>query len=175
MQNAVLWADVAHPIMIGLHGDVEKNEVMENLNYVNIDIFDHKEKQVDYQGCFAINVGDNNLVRNVRFENIRIEDFRQGQLFNIRIFYNKKYCLAPGRGVENILFKDVVYNGKNAELSIIAGYNEERKVKNIRFENLQINGEVISDDMAGKPTWYKTGDMARIFVGEHVEDVTFVK
>ncbi len=175
MQNAVLWADVAHPIMIGLHGDVEKNEVMENLNYVNIDILDHKEKQVDYQGCFAINVGDNNLVRNVRFENIRIEDFRQGQLFNIRIFYNKKYCLAPGRGVENVLFKDVVYNGKNAELSIIAGYNEERKVKNIRFENLQINGEVISDDMAGKPTWYKTGDMARIFVGEHVEDVTFVK
>lgn len=175
MKNAVLWADVAHPIMIGLHGDIEKNEVMENLNYMNIDILDHKEKQVDYQGCFAINVGDNNLVRNVRFENIRIENFRQGQLFNIRIFYNKKYCLAPGRGVENILFKDITYNGTNAELSIIAGYNEERKVKNIRFENLRINGEVISDDMPGKPTWYKTGDMARIFIGEHVEDVTFVK
>lgn len=175
MQNSTLWADVAHPIFIGLHGDAEGQEVMENLNYVNIDILDHKEKQVDYQGCLAINVGDNNLVRNVRFENIRIEDFRQGQLVNLRIFFNKKYCAAPGRGIENVLFKDIAYHGENTELSIIAGYNEERKVKNIRFENLSINGEVISDDMPGKPAWYKTGDMARFFVGEHVEGVTFTK
>ena len=175
MQNSTLWADVAHPIFIGLHGDAEGQEVMENLNYINIDILDHKEKQVDYQGCMAINVGDNNLVRNVRFENIRIEDFRQGQLVNLRIFFNKKYCAAPGRGIENVLFKDITYNGENAELSIIAGYNEERKVKDIRFENLRINGEVIYDDMPGKPKWYKTGDMARFFIGEHVEGVTFTK
>ena len=175
MQNSTLWADVAHPIFIGLHGDAEGQEVMENLNYINIDILDHKEKQIDYQGCMAINVGDNNLVRNVRFENIRIEDFRQGQLVNLRIFFNKKYCAAPGRGIENVLFKDITYNGENAELSIIAGYNEERKVKNIRFENLRINGEAIYDDMPGKPKWYKMGDMARFFIGEHVEGVTFTK
>lgn len=175
MQNSTLWADVAHPIFIGLHGDAEGQEVMENLNYINIDILDHKEKQIDYQGCMAINIGDNNLVRNVRFENIRIEDFRQGQLVNLRIFFNKKYCAAPGRGIENVLFKDITYNGENAELSIIAGYNEERKVKNIRFENLRINGEAIYDDMPGKPKWYKMGDMARFFIGEHVEGVTFTK
>lgn len=35
----------------GLHGDAEGQEVMENLNYINIDILDHKEKQIDYQGC----------------------------------------------------------------------------------------------------------------------------
>lgn len=175
MQNSTLWADVAHPIFIGLHGDAEGQEIMENLNYINIDILDHKEKQVDYQGCMSINVGDNNLVRNVRFENIRVEDFRQGQLVNLRIFFNKKYCAAPGRGIENVLFKDITYNGQNAELSIIAGYNEERKVKNIRFENLRINGKVIYDDMPDKPKWYKTGDMARFFIGEHTEGVTFTK
>lgn len=79
--------------------------MMENLTYRNIDILDHREMQVDYQGCLAINAGDNNLVRNVRFENIRIENFRQGQLVNLRIFYNKKYCKAPGRGIENVLLK----------------------------------------------------------------------
>ena len=131
--------------------------------------------QVDYQGCLAINAGDNNLIRNVRFENIRIENFRQGQLVNLRIFFNKKYCKAPGRGIENILFKNIIYTGKNAELSLIAGYDQERKVKNIRFENLRINGTVISDDMPGKPGWYKTGDMARFSIGEHVEGVTFTK
>ena len=109
MQNSTLWADVAHPIFIGIHGDVENPEILENLNYINIDILDHKEKQLDYQGCLAINAGDNNLIRNVRFENIRIEDFRQGQLVNLRIFYNEKYCKAPGRGIENVLFKDISY------------------------------------------------------------------
>ena len=175
MQNSTLWADVAHPIFIGIHGDVENPEILENLNYINIDILDHKEKQLDYQGCLAINAGDNNLIRNVRFENIRIEDFRQGQLVNLRIFYNEKYCKAPGRGIENVLFKDISYTGENAEVSMIIGYDKERKVKNIRFENLQINGEVIYDDMPDKPKWYKTGDMARIFVGEHTEEVTFRK
>lgn len=107
------------------------------------------------------------------FDNIRVEDFRQGQLVNIRIFFNKKYCAAPGRSVENVLFKDITYNGNNSELSIIAGYNEDRKVANITFENLIINGNRISDDMPGKPKWYKTGDMARIFIGEHVDNVIF--
>jgi len=175
MQNSTLWADVAHPIFIGIHGNTENPEIIEDLNYINIDILDHKEKQVDYQGCLSINGGDNNLIRNVRFENIRIEDFRQGQLINLRIFYNTKYCTAPGRGIENILFRDISYTGNNAELSMIIGYSEERKVKNIRFENLRINGQVISDDMPGKPAWYKTADMARFFVGEFVEGVEFHK
>lgn len=175
MRRAVLWADVAHPIMIGLHGNPAANEVIEDLVYEDIDILDHSEMQIDYQGCFAINVGDNNLVRRVRFENIRIENFRRGQLFNLRIFYNKKYCAAPGRGIEDILFKNISYIGQGGELSMLIGYDENRKVKNIRFEGLRINGQLIRDDMPGKPKWYKTGDMARIFIGEHVEGVTFVE
>lgn len=174
MQNSTLWADVAHPILIGTHGNTPNPEVLENLCYTNIDILDHKEAQIDYQGCMSLNAGDNNLIRNVRFENIRVEDFRQGQLFNLRVFYNSKYCTSPGRGIENVLFKDIVYNGRNAEMSVIAGYDTTRKVKNVVFENLVINGTAISDNMNNKPPWYKTGDMARIFIGEHVEGVKFI-
>ncbi len=179
MENSTLWADVAHPIMIGLHGSATEigvdapSDTICNVTYRNIDILDQKEKQLDYQGCFGISCGDNNIVRDIVFDNIRVEDFLQGQLVNIRIFFNKKYCAAPGRSVENVLFKDVTYNGNNSELSIIAGYNEDRKVANITFENLVINGKRISDDMPGKPKWYKTGDMARIFIGEHVDNVIF--
>lgn len=173
MQNSTLWADVAHPIFIGIHGNSKAPEVLEDLNYINIDILDHREKQVDYQGCMAINAGDNNLIRNVHFEDIRVENFRQGQLVNLRIFYNEKYCTAPGRGIENVLFKNISYTGENAELSIIEGYDEKRKVKNIRFENLKINGKLIDDNMPDKPRWYKTSDMARIYVGPHVENIVF--
>ncbi|MEH6305665.1 glycosyl hydrolase family 28 protein [Olivibacter sp. CPCC 100613] len=173
MENSTLWADVAHPIFIGIHGNAEKPDVIEDIFYKNIDILDHQETQLDYQGCLAINAGDNNLIRNIYFENIRVEDFRQGQLVNLRIFFNEKYCKAPGLGIENIVFKDLSYNGENSEISVIAGYNEERKIKNVVFKNLRINGKVITDDMPNKPKWYKTGDMARIFVGEHVEGVAF--
>ena len=175
MQNSTLWADVAHPIFIGIHGNADKPQVLEDLNYINIDILDQRERQIDYQVCLAINAGDNNLIRKVRFENIRIENFREGQLLNLRIFYNKKYCAAPGRGIEDVLFKNVSYTGENAKLSIIEGYSGDRMVKNIRFENLRINGQLISDDMPGKPLWYKTSDMAGIYVGSHTGDIVFAK
>lgn len=173
MENSVLWADVAHPIMIGIHGCVENPDTIENILYRNIDVLDHKERQLDYQGVFTINTGDNNLVRNVTFEDIRVEDFRQGRLIDLRIFYNKKYCGAPGNSIENINFNDIVYNGDNAEMSLIIGYDDVRKVKGVHFRNLMINGMKIWDKMPGKPGWYKTGDMARIFIGEHTEDITF--
>ena len=48
-------------------------------------------------------------------------------------------------------------------------------VKNIRFENFTINGKVITDDMPGKPKWYKTADMANIYVNDHVENLIFTK
>ena len=113
------------------------------------------------------------MVRDITFDNIRIEDFREGQLFNFRIFFNQKYCAAPGRCINDVLIKDVSYNGSGENISIIAGYDEDHKLSDITFENLVINGRKISDDMPGKPGYYKTGDMARIFIGEHVENITF--
>lgn len=179
MENSTLWADVAHPIMIGLHGSATEigldapADTICDVTYRNIDILDHQEKQIDYQGCFGISCGDNNVVRDITFDNIRVEDFRMGQLVNIRIFFNKKYCAAPGTCVKNVLFKDVTYTGDNAEMSIICGYDNDRVVSDITFDNLIINGQKISDDMPGKPKWYKTGDMARIYIGEHVNNVIF--
>ncbi len=173
MENSTLWADVAHVIEIGLHGNVEQPDSAVNLLYRNIDVLDEKEMQLDYQGVMSIDVGDNNLVKNVTFENIRIENIRQGRLLSMRLCWNKKYCGAPGRGIENVTFKDITYNGDNAEISLILGYDENRRVRNVTFDNLVINGVRYSDDMPGKPGWYKTSDMARIYVGEHVDNVIF--
>lgn len=179
MENSTLWADVAHPIMIGLHGAATEigvdapADTISGILYRNIDILDHAEEQIDYQGCLAINCGDNNVVRDVTFDDIRVEDFRRGQLFNIRIFFNHKYCAAPGRSVENVTLRNISYNGTGDELSIIAGYDADHRVGGITFDNLTINGRHIHDDMPGKPKWYKTSDFARIFIGEHVDNVVF--
>ena len=161
--------------MIGLHGDIGRNEIIEDVVYEDVDILDHAEKQIDYQGCIAINNGDNILVRNITFRNIRIENFRQGMLFNFRVCYNKKYCQAPGRGIRDIRLENITYNGAHSELSLLTGYSPDRTIENVSFRNLVINGTLITDTMSGKPAWYKTADMARIFVGEHVSGITFSK
>lgn len=173
MRNATLWADVAHPIFIGIHGNSERGDTIENLRYENIDILCQSEPQVDYQGCMAINCGDNNLVRNVTFENIRVEQIHQGSLLQVKIGYNQKYCTAPGRGIEGIRFRNIRYNGTQPYLSVINGYSENRKVKDITFEGLKINGRRLYDKMKGKPAWYTTGDYIPMYVGNHVENVVF--
>ena len=175
VRDAVYWADVAHPIMIGLHGDIEKNETIEDVLYDDIDILENPENQIDYKGCIGINNGDNILVKGLTFQNIRIESMPNGMMMNLRVCWNQKYCNAPGRGIEDVTFRNISYRGVRPQMSIISGYNEQRRVKNVRFENLNINGRVISDDMPDKLKWYKTADYADIFIGEHVESVTFGK
>jgi hypothetical protein len=164
---------VAHPILVGTHGDTDHPDTLEDMKFLNLDILDQREPQIGYQGCMSLNAGDSNLIRNIRFEDIRVEDIRMGQLVNLRVFFNKQYNTSPGRGIEDVLFKNVSYNGTHANPSIIAGYDDSRAIKNVVFENLKINGRVISDDMPGKPGFFKTGDMAGIFVGEHVDGVVY--
>ena len=175
MKNSTLWADVAHPIFIGIHGDARQMDSIVNLRYENIDILCQAEPQLDYQGCLAINCGDNNLVRKVIFDNIRIEGVLQGSILQVKVGYNQKYCAAPGRGVENILFRGIRYYGPEPNMSLILGYNEQRLIKNITFEGFKINGRAIYDNMPGKPGWYKTADMGKIYVNDLVENLKFIK
>ena len=173
VRNATLWADVAHAIHMGTHGNPAKPETLEHLVFSNIDILEHNEPQLDYQGAMSINVSDENLARDIRFEDIRVDDFTEGQLVNLRVAYNKKYCTAPGRGIEDVTFKNITYTGTHANISIIAGYNEARGIKNITYENLVINGRAIDWKM-DKPGYYQIGDMGKIWVGSHVENIEFL-
>ncbi|MFA6086776.1 glycosyl hydrolase family 28 protein [Mucilaginibacter sp.] len=175
VSNSLLWADVAHPILIGTHGDSQHPDTLSNMKFTGLEILDQHENQMDYQGCLSLNAGDSNTLRDISFENINIEQIRKGQLFNVRIMFNKKYNTSPGSAIENILFKNISYASQDPPLSLIAGYDEHRAVKNVVFENLQINGLIIADNMEGKPGFYKTGDMANIFIGEHVENIKFIK
>lgn len=175
MTNSTLWADVAHPIFIGIHGNSEVGDSIVGLRYENIDLLCQSEPQVDYQGCLAINCGDNNYVKDVTFDNIRIEQIHQGSILQLKVGYNQKYCTAPGRGIENVTFRNIRYYGATPYMSVIAGYNESRTVKNVVFEGLKINGRAIYDDMPGKPKWYATSDYVPMYVGSHVENIIFRK
>ena len=61
VRDLTVWADVAHPLMIGTHGDHQHNgDIIENVTFENIDILEHHEFQAGYLGALAINVGDKN-------------------------------------------------------------------------------------------------------------------
>ncbi len=143
IQNAVLWADIAHPINMGGHGDPDspEGEVLENVAISDVDILEHDEDDRNYQGCMSIDCGDKNIVRNVKFENIRVDNFQEGRLFNLRVLFNPKYNKEPGGRIENIQFRNITYNGIGANPSIIMGYDKEHDVRNVLFENVIINNE----------------------------------
>lgn len=179
MTNSTLWADVAHPIFIGLHGNPAVGDSIVHLRYDNIDILCQSEPQVDYQGCLAINCGDGNNVRDVVFDNIRIELPEQvtssASIAQVKVGWNPKYCTAAGGGVEQVLFRNIRYYGKLPNMSIITGYDAQHQVKNVTFKGLKINGKTIYDEMSGKPEWYSTADYVPMFVGSHVKNLQFKK
>lgn len=144
VQNSTLWADIAHPINIGLHGDSERPETIEGLVFRNIDILAHDEDDREYQGAIAISDGDDILIRDVLFDDIRVDDIEEGMLFNIRSVYNAKYSLAPGRGVRNITLRDIrLKSGELVNRSVIAGHSRERGISDVRLERVTVGGRPI--------------------------------
>jgi hypothetical protein len=173
VRNSTLWADVAHPINVGTHGNTDKPETIENLVFSNIDVLDHREPQMDYQGCIALNPGDSNLLRNVRAQDIRVEDFRWGQLINMRVMFNKSYNTSVGRGIDGVYIRNMTYTGTHANPSVMVGYDADHAIKNVTFQNLVINGKAIANGMK-KPGWYKFTDMMPAYANEHVINPRFL-
>ncbi|WP_328993382.1 glycosyl hydrolase family 28 protein [Kribbella sp. NBC_01245] len=173
VQNSSLWADVAHPINVGTHGNTAQPELLENLTISNVDILDHREPQKMYQGCIALNPGDSNLVRNVRIENVRVEDFRWGQFIHLRVAYNRSYNTSVGRGIEGVYVKNLSYTGQNAEAAMMLGYDETHAIKDVTFQNLVVNGTAMAATMQ-KPRWFTVADMANMHVNEHVTNLRFL-
>ncbi|BBC32020.1 Endo-polygalacturonase [Streptomyces graminofaciens] len=173
VRDSTLWADVAHPINVGTHGNTDKPETIENLVFSNIDILDHREPQMDYQGCIALNPGDSNLLKNVRAQDIRVEDFRWGQLINMRVMYNKSYNTSVGRGIDGVFIRNLTYTGTHANPSVMVGFDADHAIQNVTFQNLVINGKFIGNGMK-KPGWYKFTDMMPAYANEHVLNTRFL-
>ena len=162
--NTSLWPDVAHPVLIGTHGDPNRSDVIEQIVFHNIDILEHNEDVDRYQGTMAVNAGDNVAVRSVRFDHIRVDNITLGQLVNVKVFLNTDYNKKPGREVSDVLFRDVSYQGSAASPSQIEGYDGSHFVSNVVFENLVENGRTILDAAAGN-----------IVVGSYAKGIVFRK
>ena len=164
VRNSTLWADVAHPIMLGAHGDPARKEVIERVDFQNIDILEHDEYRGGYlyQGAMAVNAGDDVTARGIRFEDIRIDDFSRGQVVSLRVFFNSAYNTLPGRAIDDVFFRNVSYRGSGDDPSRIEGYDSSRRLTNTTFENLTWNGGTVLDPST-----------VGVVIGQHVSNVTF--
>ncbi len=162
IENCILWADNAHSINIGTHGSQNPNarESIYDIHFKDIDILEIHCCSPGYYGAMAFSVGDEVCCHDFTFENIRVDDFASSCLFFLQVQKNG-YNPCPGYKIENISFKDIYYNGANSNPSHIRGYDEERMVKNVSFENVVINGKRI-----------KSFEEGNIEVGEFVENIT---
>ncbi len=162
VENSVLWADVAHPINIGTHGDVDRGgDVLSDFVFRNIDILGQDEDVPVYEGCMAISCGDMNHISNILFEDIRVECIEEGQLFHFDVVQNAEFCKAPGRGIENVTLRNITCPFEpNVHRPSIEGYDPERVIKNVVIENVRIGGRKL-----------KSVDDLR--VNEFVKDIIF--
>lgn len=151
VENCILWSDVAHPINIGTHGsqNPENREVVHDIRFENIDILEANCEWPTGWGAIAFTMGDENICRNFIFENIRIDDFSCSSLCFVKVIKDLGYNPLPGYLIENILFKNIFYNGENKNPSRINGYDSERIVKDVIFENIIINGKKITNAQEG--------------------------
>ena len=164
VEHSALWADVAHPVNIGCHGDAgQGGNLIGDIVFRDVDILEHHEPQKQCMGCLCINVGDGNTVRNVRCEDIRIEQMEHGRLLDLRIIFGR-YNSAPGKMIEKIYLKDIYYDGWGEETSQIGGDYEEIRVRNVTFDNLVVRGKVVDRAEAGN-----------IHVGKDCSGIFFVQ
>jgi hypothetical protein len=161
--NSTCWADVAHAMYMGLFGSKDHPEVTEDIVFRNIDVLEVNETQPRFQGVMAINANNSTVVRNILFEDIRVDHIIEGKLFNFAVIGDDRFSLSPGGGIDNVTLRRVSYTGKGtAGPSVVAGYDAARGVRGILLDDVRVKGRKL---LGPSP------DLLR--VGPHAEAVRF--
>lgn len=163
ISNLRIWNDVAHSLFVGHFGDNATPRSIYDVSFDNIDIANLDEDDPAWEGAMAIFSGDSTLTRNITFSNIRVDRIEEGKLINIVAGNNGQYNKMPGRGIENVTFRNISFSGEGLPgRSIISGQSPQSAVKNVSFENLRIGGRLV-----------RSAQDANISVGANVEGLSF--
>ncbi len=137
VQKCVLWNEVAHALSLG----AELTRDVDGVLFRDCDIIgDHGR-----EWALRIYQTDRGTIRNVRFENIRIEEcVKFASLWIDRAHWSTD----PQRGrIENVVFKDITVNnpGELEKGMEFLGFDPEHSVNGVRVENVVINGRKVSE------------------------------
>jgi polygalacturonase len=138
VRKCVLWNEVAHALSIG----AELTRKVEDVVFEDCDIIgDHGR-----EWTLRIYHTDAAMIKNVRFENIRIEESVK---FASLWINNAYWTTDEERGyIEDVVFKDITVNtaGRPLEKGIeFLGYDAEHAIRNVLIENVVINSKKVTE------------------------------
>jgi hypothetical protein len=132
-RDCVLWNEVAHALSIG----AELRENVDDVLFSNCDVIHDKGREWTLRVYHC----DSARISNVRFENLRIEESPR----LISLWINKaSWTRDNERGhIDMVQFKNIraVANPVRVELQ---GFDETHAVENVLFENVVVNGKPLS-------------------------------
>lgn len=138
VRHCVFWPDVAHSVNIGTHGD-DRNPEGETLSGVRI--HDCDVLYGDDESLLAVNCGDRNHIRDISFEDIRVEGAVRGALFDLRVLYSEKYNRAPGCCIDNVTFSRITVDEPSVAVlspGRLLHYDTSHGVSNVRFHDIRL-------------------------------------
>lgn len=150
--NSVLLPDLAQAIHVGVYGDQNTDEEIRDVTVANVDIDDWS--RTSGRPVIYFTVGDRVRAANFKFSNIRVTGYMEpsfGKSFiGMAVVYNSTYNYNPGREIDSIYFTNCSYNQPGyTPGSSINGYDTNRRIKNIWFYALKINGTNITNASQG--------------------------
>jgi polygalacturonase len=145
VQNSVLWNGVwGNSMEIGFE---TRSDTIKNITFRNCDLI-HTEGP---EGTFTIHNGDRAVVKNVLYEDIRVED-TQGWLIDFKIL-KSVYSKDKERGkIEDVRFRNITVEGERFPYSQLLGFDENHRIKNVTLENFVIHGIKINSNYNGMIT-----------------------
>jgi len=152
VQNCVLWNGIwGNGLEIGFE---TRADTIKNITFRNIDLI-HVEGP---EGTFTIHNGDRAVVKNVRYEDIRVEDSK-GWLIDFRIL-NSQYSKDTIRGkIEEVYFRNIKVEGDTYPPSQLLGFDETSNITGVTLEDFVIHGIKINSTYNGMMATIHTEDL----------------
>ncbi len=141
-ENCILWTDLAQSMEVGYEC---RADVMEDITFRNITVLHNFHKPV-----MSIHNSDNALIKDVRFENIVVEDAQMGLGDGTPILIEltttkSQWSKAKERGnIRNVSFENIkVLSGVETSWRIFA-FSKENTIDDVTFKNIEILGKRIT-------------------------------
>ncbi|QJD87459.1 discoidin domain-containing protein [Cohnella herbarum] len=150
-RNSVFWGDDAHIVLIGL--GTAANADISDITVRNIDVL-AQQGVYDlgkFNGVMKLWPNGGNEIRNVLFQDIRIESFRnpsESMIFQLRT--DERF---PGEGngaaIKDVTLENIDYYGGGEMQSLIKGASGTSYVKNVQITNYKRGGAFVTNAASG--------------------------
>ena len=145
VKNCVLWNQVAHALSVG----AELRDPVSDVLFTDCDIIHDtgREWSLRIYHC------DSALVKQIRFEKIRIEEARR--LFSVWIG-KFVWTRDPERGnVRDVSFADIDVVSPKPPVIELTGFDAGHDIEGVVFENVVINGQNLTGEMVKQNLFVK--------------------